>query len=236
MTGTLDRLNIIFSKLASLQGQGGELHHARFARPHELQSLTTNTLDEQALLLGRTHLGGIYRVRASRERRELGHCLVVAPPRSGKSVLAVSQILSWPASASLIIVDMKGELYDSTAGYRATVGPVFVVDPRGVGHQYDPLRNSTVEDELYEAAKNLLYDPKEAEGRSFTEWGILLEVLKWRSCLALNRQTGTTYRLLPFTAHLARLGINPAAAAIHAISPALAQEMLDGEYDPYART
>ena len=88
------------------------------------------------------------------------------------------------------------------------------------------------EDELYAAAKNLLFDPKEAEGRSFTEWGILLEVLKWQACLLLNRQTGGNYRFLPFTRAIGKLGINPAAAAINAISPALAQEMLDGEYDP----
>jgi type IV secretion system protein VirD4 len=230
MNSTLDRLNIIFSKLGSLRGQGGQLHHARFARADELQALTGHTLDGAHLLLGRTHFGGIYRVTASKDRRELGHSLVVAPPRSGKSVLAVSQILTWPGS--VVIVDIKGELYQQTAGYRATLGPVYVLDPRGLGHQYDPLGRMTNEDELYAAAKNLLYDPKEAEGRSFTEWGILLEVLKWQACLALNRTMGTRYRLLPFTRHLARLGINPAAAAINAISPALAQEMLDGEYDP----
>ncbi len=229
MNSTLDRLNIIFNQLASWRGSAGELHSARFARAHELTSLTTHTLDETALLLGRTHLGGIYRVAPSRERRELGHLLVVAPPRSGKSVLAVSQILTWPQS--LIIVDIKGELYEQTAGYRATLGPVFVLDPRGLGHQYDPLGSVTSEDALYEAAKNLLFDPKEGEGRSFTEWGIKLEVLKWQACLALNRKMGTRYRLLPFTRSLSRLGINPAAKAVHTISPTIAQEMLDGEYE-----
>ena len=74
--------------------------------------------------------------------------------------------------------------------------------------------------------------PREGEGRSFTEWGILLEVLKWQACLELNRQRGTNVRFLPFTRHLAQLGINPAAAAISAISPALAQALLDGAYDP----
>jgi hypothetical protein len=129
----LDTISMLFSRLSSLGASHGELHHARFALPHELQPLTGHTLDEQALLLGRTHLGGIYRVRPSRQRRELGHCLVVAPPRSGKSVLAASQILTWPGS--LIIVDIKGELCQKTAGYRATLGPVYVIDPRGVGHQ-----------------------------------------------------------------------------------------------------
>ena len=176
MKGTLDTFNIIVSRLTSLRGQGSALHHARFALAHELTSLISHSLDEEALLIGRTHLGGIYRVTRTKERRELSNLMVVAPPRSGKSVLAISQLLTWPHS--VVVVDIKGELYQNTAGYRSTLGNVFVLDPRGIGNHYDPLRDCADEDSLYEAAKNLLYDPKEAEGRSFTEWGILLEVLK----------------------------------------------------------
>src|SRR5215211_2356751 len=185
MNRFLDNVNILLSRLSSLSGPAGELHHARFALPHELKTLTSHTLDEEALLLGRTHLGGIYRVKATPKRRELGNMLVCAPPRSGKSILAMSQLLTWPHS--VVVVDIKGELYQNTAGYRSTLGPVYVIDPRGYGHQYDPLEGLTDEEELYEAAKNLLLDPKEAEGRSFTEWGILLEVLKWQACVRLNR-------------------------------------------------
>jgi type IV secretion system protein VirD4 len=230
MMRILDNANILLSRLSSLGGHSQELHHARFALPHELQGLISHTLDEEALLVGTTHLGGIYRVKRTQNRRELGNMLVCAPPRSGKSILAMSQLLTWPHS--IVVVDIKGELYQNTAGFRSRLGPVYVIDPRGVGHQYDPLQAQTSEDELYAAAKNLLFDPKEAEGRSFTEWGILLEVLKWQACLTLNRQTGSNYRFLPFTRAIGKLGINPAAAAINAISPAIAQEMLDGEYDP----
>jgi type IV secretion system protein VirD4 len=226
----LDTLNSLFSRLASLRGEARMLHHARFARPHELHPLITHSLDEEALLLGRTHLGGIYRVKKTPNRRELGNMLVVAPPRAGKTRLAISQLLTWPHS--VVAVDLKGELYQESGGFRSTLGPVYVIDLRGNGDQYDPLRECTDEERLYDAAKNILYDPKEGEGRGFTEWGILLEVLKWQACLTLNRKTGAHYRLLPFTRWLARLGINPAVAAIHAISPQIAQELLDGEYEP----
>jgi type IV secretion system protein VirD4 len=230
MKGILDNLNSIFSRLASLRGEARALHHARFALPHELQPLITHSLDEEALLIGRTHLGGIYRVKKTPNRRELGNMMVVAPPRHGKTRLGVTQLVTWPHS--VVALDLKGELYQESGGYRSTLGPVYVIDLRGLGHQYDPLRDCTNEERLYDAAKNILYDPHEGSGRSFTEWGILLEVLKWQACLELNRKTGAKYRLLPFTRWLARLGINPAAAAIHAISPRLAQELLDGEYDP----
>ena len=171
MIRILDTVNILLSRLSSLWGQSQELHHARFALPHELDGLISHTLDETALLVSTTHLGGIYRLTPTAQRRELGNMLVCAPPRSGKSILAISQLLTWPHS--VIVVDIKGELYRNTAGYRARLGPVYVIDPRGSGHQYDPLQGITDEDELYDAAKNLLFDPKEAEGRSFTEWGIL---------------------------------------------------------------
>jgi type IV secretion system protein VirD4 len=230
MIRILDNANIFLSRLTSLRGHSRTLHRARFALPHELQGLITHTFSETALLLGTTHLGGIYRVTPTSKRRELGNMMVVAPPRSGKSLLAISQLLTWPHS--VVVVDIKGELYQNTAGYRSTLGPVYVIDPEGYGNQYDPLQGQTSEDALYTTAKNLLFDPKEAEGRSFTEWGILLEVLKWQACLELNRKMGATYRLLPFSRAIGKLGINPAAAALNAISPAIAQEMLDGAYDP----
>ena len=226
----LDNLNSMFSRLASLRGEARALHHARFARPHELSPLITQSLDEEALLIGRTHLGGIYRVRKTPKRRELGNMMVIAPPRHGKTQLGVTQLLTWPHS--FVAVDLKGELYQDSGGFRATLGPVYVVDLEGNGDQYDPLRDCKSEESLYAAAKNILYDPHEGNGRSFTEWGILLEVLKWQVCLELNRKTGANYRLLPFMRWLAKLGINAAAAAINAISPAIAQELLDGEYDP----
>jgi type IV secretion system protein VirD4 len=225
----LDNAAILLSRLSSLTAPSGGLHHARFALPHELQSISSHSLDEEALLLGRSHLGGIYRVKGTQRRPELGNMLVCAPPRSGKSTLAITQLLTWPHS--VVVVDIKSELYQNTAGYRSTLGKVFVIDTEGVGNRYDPLEGIKSEGKLFGAAKNLLYVPKEGEGRGFTEWGILMEVLKWQACLELNRKTGTDHRLLPFTRALGKLGINPAAAALNAISPKIAQEMLDGEYE-----
>jgi type IV secretion system protein VirD4 len=230
MKGTFDTLNMLLSRLASFGSHSEKLHHARFALAHELKPLTSHTLDEEALILGRTHLGGMYRVTPTKHRRELGHCLVIAPTGGGKGLLAVSQILTWPES--IIIFDIKGDLYTQTAGYRSTLGPVYRFDTRGFGHTYDPLDGLTDEDALYGVAKHLLYDPREGEGRGFTEKAIRMLVLVWLAGLELNRLTGSTHRLLPFTRHLAEMGgINQAGEAIHAISPAIARRMLDGDYN-----
>src|SRR5918912_2856725 len=121
MRPILDNANIVMSRLGSLRGEARRLHHARFARPHELQPLISHSLDEEALLIGRTHLGGIYRVRKTPKRRELGNMLVVAPPRHGKTQLGTSQLLTWPHS--VVAVDMKGELYQDTGGFCSRVWP-----------------------------------------------------------------------------------------------------------------
>jgi type IV secretion system protein VirD4 len=223
-------LTIIFSWLSIFFPKTDKLHRARYALPHELKNLVTHTFEGTSLLMGISHLGGIYRVRPTQERRELGNVLIVAPTRAGKGLIAVSQTLTW--NQSIIINDIKGELFDQTAGYRATLGPVYVIDPRGFGHQYDPLHTCTDEDSLYDAAKNLLYEPREGDGKAFTERGIKLLTLVWYAALELNRLTGETYRLLPFLRHMADLGLNRAAPAIHGISPTIAERMLDGEYNP----
>ncbi len=55
-------------------------------------------------------------------------CLVVAPPGTGKTVgVVVPTILESPG-LSLIVNDPKPELCYNTTGYRATVGPVFVIN------------------------------------------------------------------------------------------------------------
>ena len=59
---------------------------------------------------------------------------------------------------SLIVNDPKGDLFLKTGGYRATRGPVYVIDPtRGVGHSFNPsLHGKTTEDAYLSAARALV--------------------------------------------------------------------------------
>ena len=41
----LTAFNIFMSRLSTLTSRSGGLHHARFALPHELATLTSHTLD-----------------------------------------------------------------------------------------------------------------------------------------------------------------------------------------------
>lgn len=163
----LSQTAVSISRIASYFRTGKALHSARFARHHELSDLLIPTGDnEPSLLLAESHFNQILRVRPTRTRRELGNMLICAPTRGGKGLLAVSQLLSW--KHSVVVNDIKGELYNQTAGFRATLGPVFAIDPQGVGHRYDPLSGKQTEDELYSSATQLLFRPDEGDGAIFT--------------------------------------------------------------------
>ena len=148
------------------------LHTARFATNREVASLTTKVLPEQGLLLGMNRQHHILSVQPTPTRKELGNLLIVGSTRSGKGLLAISQLLSW--RHSVIVNDIKGELFSATAGYRSTLGPVFVIDPTGVGHRYDPLASRQTEDDLLSAAASLLITPEEGEGLIFTQRAVAM--------------------------------------------------------------
>src|SRR4051794_371256 len=147
-----------FSFWSSLMGElllHRHLHVARFARLDELSGLASPRPRSSTLLLGRTRFRHLLQVSATRQRRELGNLLVVAPTRGGKGLLATSQLLSW--KHSVIVNDIKGELFAQTAGYRSTLGKVYVIDPAGVGHRYDPLQGKHTEYDLLSSATHLLF-------------------------------------------------------------------------------
>src|SRR3954470_23756274 len=175
------------------------LHVARFARLDELRSLVTHRPTPDSLLLGRTKYSNLLEVRATPQRRELGNLLVVAPTRGGKGLLATSQLLSW--KHSVVVNDIKGELFAQTAGYRATLGMVFVIDPSGVGHRYDPLQGKHSEDALFSSATSLLYKPDEGEGAIFTQRAINMLTQLFLAA-RLDRQAPP-----PYVRRMVRLGL-----------------------------
>jgi type IV secretory pathway TraG/TraD family ATPase VirD4 len=111
----LDRL--FSSSLFNRTSHG--LHAARFAHLHELEPLIAKSLtDAESLLLGVWDGSRPIIVRGEAHRPELGNVAVVARTRGGKGLLAKAQILSW--SGSLIVNDIKGDLYEETAGFKRT--------------------------------------------------------------------------------------------------------------------
>ncbi|MFL5626423.1 MAG: type IV secretory system conjugative DNA transfer family protein [Ktedonobacteraceae bacterium] len=202
------------------------LHRARFAKRHELAELLQKALCPDGVLFG-TRKDWLFfnryvSIRPTQKRREIGNTLIVAPTRGGKGLLAISQLLSW--KHSVIVNDIKGELFQATAGYRSTLGKVYVIDPTGVGHRYDPLQEKKTEDGLLSAATHLLYQADEGEGRIFTQRA---SVMLSQLFAAAKLESSAP---LPYARHCIRLGLPACAARLHSVSPELATQFLDVRY------
>jgi type IV secretion system protein VirD4 len=223
-SSTISRINAILPK-------SPQLYSDRFAHPHELDPLVHPDWEREAgLLVGVSPFDQVLSVRRTPKRRELGNILVDALTRGGKGLLAISQLLTWPHS--VVVLDIKGELYFATAGFRRTLGPVYVIDPEGVGHQFDPLHGRTTERQLYAVAKYLLYEAGERDP-IFIQRAIKMLTQLFLAGRVENSLAGREkYRLLPYAGQLMDLPINQVAAHLHALNPRLATKFLSGVYDP----
>ncbi|HJT58343.1 MAG TPA: type IV secretory system conjugative DNA transfer family protein [Ktedonobacteraceae bacterium] len=201
---------------------GQALHRARFAHTRELWPLFSSSFLPESVLLGIKPLWLFGRplvtVKQTAQRPELGNLLIVAPTRSGKGLLAVSQLLAW--HHSVIVNDLKGDLFTQTAGYRSFLGPVFVLDPTGVGHRYDPLSGKNTEDACYASAAHLLHQADERE-QIFTQRAITM-----LACIFMAaRRQGTA--ALPYTRMMLRAGLAGCVEQLQTASPELATIFLD---------
>jgi type IV secretion system protein VirD4 len=225
MNRLLYDLDLSLLRIAGLFSRKGDaaLHTARFARLDELENLITHNLQTDAsLLLGQYSYGAFLRAKRSNERRELGNMLVCARTGGGKGLLAVSQLLTWPHS--VIVNDIKGDLFTQTAGYRSKIGKVYVLDPTGVGHRFDPTLGKNTDLELKSIAKNLLYKGNEGEGEVFIERATRM--------LAPIFHAGRLEKI-PLLAYIASLINEPLSYVVqrvHTADPKLAVRMLECEF------
>jgi type IV secretion system protein VirD4 len=214
------RLSLLLSQTQALFARQDSLHTARFARLHELSTLLSPGIDHtSSLLLAEIRFHQVLRVAPTLNRPELGNLLVVARTRGGKGLLATAQLLTW--KHSVVVNDIKGELFNRTAGFRSTLGKVLVIDPTGVGHAFDPLEGRLTEDKLYSSAKHLLFEPREGDGLIFTQ-----RAAKMLTQLFLGAREENC-RLLPYVRQMIDLGLKGAALRLQTISPRLATGFLD---------
>ncbi len=201
------------------------IHRARFANRHELKGLLHNVPCPDGVLLGLRRDFLFFKRfvvwRPTKKRREIGNTLVVGPTRSGKGLLATSQLLSW--KHSIIVNDIKGELFHATAGYRSTLGSVYVIDPTGVGHCYDPLMGKVTEDEFLSAAKHLLYQPDERD-KVFTQRSIGMLARLFTAARIEGRAP------FPYVRQLIRSSLRTCAERLNRVDPQLAGRFLYADF------
>src|SRR5215475_5797922 len=232
VTNGLHKASSTLSRVHALLPKTPQLYSDRFARPHEVDPLVSPHWQKApGLLLGVSAFNQVLSVRSTPNRRELGNVLVDALTRGGKGLLAISQLLTWPHS--VVVVDIKGELFAATAGYRETLGPVYVIDPEGVGNRFDPLHGRETEGKLYASAKYLLYQAGERDP-IFIDRAIRMLTQLFLAGREENRQAGNErYRLLPYAGQLMNLPINQVAAHLRTVDPLIATKFLSALYDPY---
>ena len=227
----LDTISFWLNRVAGWCGLGTHkhLHTDRLATTDEVKNLLNHT--SYGLVLGLDHFGRLLSVEATKERPHLGHLAIFGPTGSGKTTREEKQLRRWKGSA--IVNDPKFQLSNSTAALRKTIGKVFFFSPsEGGGDRYDPLEGIESERKIYSLAKHLLYVPNEKEP-AFTERATkMLTQLFLASKVARNKGL-TDMRPLPYVAWLLRLGgLNDVAREVNAVSPALAQKLLEAPYHP----
>jgi type IV secretion system protein VirD4 len=104
------------------------------------------------------------------------------------------------------------------------LGPVFVVDPTGVGHRFDPLHASNTEDDFYSSSSHLLYQANEGDGAIFTQRAT---VMLTQMFLAARQERIAPF---PYIRHLIRLGLADTASRLNSINPELATQFLDTNF------
>ena len=233
-----------FSHSTFFKGVDTSLHKARFARSHELERLLGGVTPEfeTSLLLGRGEHGRILRVIPTPLRRELGNMLVVAPTRGGKGLLATAQLLTWPHS--VVVNDIKGDLFEQTAGFRSQFSDIYVIDPNGFGNRYNPLSGKTNHKDLLAAAFSLLRRYGDSEGLIFFERGsVMLQQILIAALIEAEeaRKLGQPVLApLPYVQQMIYLGLPHAAQRLddlskaYGIYPNLATQLLEspiGEAD-----
>ena len=143
-------------------------------------------------------------------RPELGNLGVVARTRGGKGLLAKAQILTW--RGSLLVNDIKGDLYEETAGHKREHSDVYVFDTRGLGHRFDPLQGRDSEDELRAMAEYLLLEPHEGQGIVFTKRAVKMLTQLFKAA-RIERHPPLSY-----AGHFIHLGILDAAKRLEELS------------------
>ena len=154
-----------------------------------------------------------YGVAASDEGR---HTLLVVPTGLGKGLWTVAQLLTWNGGA--IVNDLKGDTYPQTAGWRQTIGPVYVLSAAAPVHRFDPTAAIDTEDDLRPLAHAICHDPEDRDPYWAQYASRILLVLM----LAAKQSRQPVFR---FVAQAVRSGAPRALALVSDIDAALADRI-----------
>lgn len=146
-------------------------HTAHFARKDELNTLSKGVFEGDGVMVGFAYKQPLVVRPGTAGKKELGHFLWVGPSRSGKGLSITSNLYNWEGSA--IIIDIKGEIAEQTAGYRRRVlgQDVYIINPSSGerSHQFDPFKELETDEQIFSAALAFMNPDKDGANAIFAQ-------------------------------------------------------------------
>jgi type IV secretion system protein VirD4 len=164
---------IIFGTLF-FQGRDAQfrsMYSSHWARPEEIKDarLDLSKLTGQEVLLGFAYGEPLGLRMGLSGRKEMGHLSVVGPTRAGKGLHAIAELLNWRGSA--VVIDIKGEFYNKTSGYRHQVmkQKVYALNPSSGAptNQFDPFAERDTPEQLQATAETILNPDADGSNKAF---------------------------------------------------------------------
>lgn len=219
---------VVVGAIAFFRGRTIQLSPgAEFAGEKALQAAGVLTdhpeLESGCVVLGAAY--GEYAVVQPEGDRPAPHTLLVGPPATGKSSTMRAALLCWPHAAVVVDPIRPGsDHYSGTAGFRASIGPVYVVDlSGGPGHRFDPLADARTASWAESAAATLLDADRNGAG-----YDAYVEKARVMLTAALRASELAGASRLPFVADVFAKGLTSGTRAVQAVDAGLAESMGTG--------
>ncbi|GEM49912.1 type IV secretory system conjugative DNA transfer family protein [Deinococcus cellulosilyticus] len=186
-------------------------YNAHWATEQEIKELFVENRKGNEILLGFAYNKMIALRPGVAGRKEVGHLLVVGPSRSGKGLNIFANLLNW--KGSMIVVDIKGEFYQTTAGYRKEVmgQDVYVLNPSTgtYTNQYDPFMDRETDEQLLASCTALLNPQADGSNSAFAMRATFALFAIVKTAKLLNKP------VLPFVRDSLNLGIKECMTTIY---------------------
>ncbi|GGO40875.1 type IV secretory system conjugative DNA transfer family protein [Deinococcus humi] len=147
------------------------MYNAHWATPQEIKDATVDfrKLSGSEVMLGFAYNKPLALRQGLAGRKEVGHVLVVGPSRTGKGLHASANLLNW--RGSVVTIDIKGEFYNATAGFRAQEfgQEVYVLNPStgAKSNQFDPFAERDTPEQLQATAEAILNPDADGSNSAF---------------------------------------------------------------------
>jgi type IV secretion system protein VirD4 len=106
-------------------GRWASYRKSRQTRPSLPRSVRRRHPDEHSVWLGRAHHRRGLRLPVQE------HCLIFAPPRTGKTQLLSRMLVHYPGPA--LVTSTKADVFMDTSGLRLLGGPIAILNPQQIG-------------------------------------------------------------------------------------------------------